>query len=645
MTRKFSLNVATLFAAILGAEFVAAQDSQQFDTSRIPKFPAAQDSSNQPQRSIKIIDVRSETSPPSNDTVGEPSVFKSSATAEQQSEQVGRPGNDLFFRGQSSSAQSGNNEYYPRGLGSNPAPENVTKQIGQPPRPSFNDLRSPGSLEAARADAPSILQAADQSMTLQPSMPADLRGRPAGTLRDESVRPISFEDNTAGTDASARQIDAMLERYRLTSYSEPLPGVPLSVAEALEQTPFQNRTAMMVQYWETFGAWCRFQLARERVMGLSQMNRGGGSDGLLVDGARALAENDVRRAEIALQRAQQGLQRFLLNPQAESLLALPSDMPLTEAYETQHAVYAARNRLPFEHRSIHLTLPKLKALLDSSGNACRVNDEALRQLSQSGNLTAVLQSTAQVYEARRQLIDTVVQYNQTIGDYSLKVAPIETPADRLAGMLVVPPTSNASRVGGPLGARQAQLPQDPNRATNVRNPGFNPALGQSSTTQNPIGENPALNGGAANRPAGTGLDRTPFNNGPFPNNNLNLNTPTNPAAQGASQFQNPTQPHKVGGNSALGLRPQGTGNANPSQNPAAPQFQNPSLPQKGTQAPTQNTPTKQTSNDPSTQRDPSIQRDPSTNQSQIGDSATGQGNPESKTFGGDNGFESPANSK
>jgi hypothetical protein len=633
MARKFSQVVAVFCAAILGPEFVTAQEFKQFDTSRIPKFPAAQDSSNQPspQHSIKINDLRSEIGP--RNTPSEQSEFRSPAIAGKHSEQDSQSDSLPIVRGQFSSSPASNNNYYSPGIGSQ-LPIGKANQ-DQPFRNSFNDLRGQRALEAARADAPSILKANDQQMVPQQLMPVDSRLAPQNTFRDESVRPISYDDNTSVTDAPALLVAGMLERYRLSSYSEPLPGVPLSVEEALNQTPFQNRPAMINQYWETYGAWSRLQLARERVASLSQLNRGGGSDGLLVDGARALAENDVSRAEIALQRAQQDLQRYLLNPLAESLLALPSDMPLTEAYETQHAVFAARNRLPFEHRAIHLTLPKIKALLDNSGKACRVNDDALRQLTQGGNLPAILQGSAQAHEARRQLIDTVVKYNQTIGDYSLKVAPIDVPADRLAGMLL-PSNSNGTKMGEPSESRQAQLPQNPNRPMGARGQGFNPAFAQPASPQNPIGENPAKNSGAAIRQTGTG---TSINDRSILNNNSILNKQDDPSGRNPNQSQTPDQNDKSGNNFQLGPMPQNNGSANPSQNSPPPQFQNPSLPQKGTSTPNQK------ASEPQNSENSLPQSEPPAKQGTTGDAKQDFKAPESKSFGGSNEFQSPTESK
>lgn len=319
-------------------------------------------------------------------------------------------------------------------------------------------------------------------------------GDAATAIVDPQVATANFEtldpmNPSAVSAPSGSDPNALLERYRLTQYREPLPGVPLTVEAALAQTPPQIRTEMVRQYWSTFAAWCRYMQAIEQRAATSRLSSVGGGDASLVQGALALADFAVQRTEDELVEQQRLLQSFLPNSRADTLLALPADLPLVTVYDTQYDTYAAMNRLPYEHRTINQRLPKLLARIELAAKACQLNDQAVQQTS-TGNAAAALLAIQQAATAQRQFIDSVVAYNQIIGDYSLKVAPWDTPANRLAGMLVIP----AASINGPAAAvagrpiaplREATLPNDP-RANDLRQPragtgGFNASFQQPVT--------------------------------------------------------------------------------------------------------------------------------------------------------------------
>ncbi len=298
----------------------------------------------------------------------------------------------------------------------------------------------------------------------------------------------SMNPGTLGA-VSGGEPNALLERYRLTQFREPLPGVPLTIEAALAQTPPQIRTEMVRQYWNTFAAWCRHMQAIEQRTATTRLSSMGGGDGALVQGAMALVETAVQRTEDELMEQQRVLQSFLPNSRADTLLALPADLPIVTVYDTQYDTYAAMNRLPYEHRTINQRLPKLLARIELAAKACQLNDQAVQQTS-GGNTAAALLAIQQAAAAQRQFIDSVVAYNQIIGDYSLKVAPWNTPTNRLAGMLVIPAapinTPAAAVAGRPIAPlREATLPNDP-RANDLRQPragtgGFNASFQQPVT--------------------------------------------------------------------------------------------------------------------------------------------------------------------
>lgn len=280
---------------------------------------------------------------------------------------------------------------------------------------------------------------------------------------DPNLRLAGFGGNAESANMSfseSARADDLIKRFQLNRFPDPLPGVPLTIEAALSQTAPQNRAAMVQQYWATFGAWSRYIQARDEVASISRLARGAGVEGTLVQGALAIAENQAQVLEDELQNQQRRLQNFLPNPGATSLLALPADLPLVTVYDTHFETFASMNRLPFEHRSINLQLPKLLARIDGSAKACQLNQQAVQQLS-GGNLTSALLAIQQSGIADRQFIAAVVNYNQMIGDYSLKVAPWETAPNRLASMLVLP-TEGTTVVGvGGAPVRQAQLNSEP----------------------------------------------------------------------------------------------------------------------------------------------------------------------------------------
>lgn len=243
--------------------------------------------------------------------------------------------------------------------------------------------------------------------------------------------------------ASPELVRQLLARYDLNKASEPLPGQPLRLADALQSTPPERRRAIVKQYWQTYGAWASYLNRCDRCGQLAVVNSSSDPQQLqLLETSRLVAEDERLQAELRLQWAQLELNR-LLPSSGSDVLPLPADQPLVQAYETHQDWYVANGALPPALQQVARSLPKqLELILHRAATAEHAAAGVSRRNQLSGSTMTDLPTQLAMLElstqAQQAFVQSILDYNQWIADYALSLAPPSQRPVETANMLVAP---------------------------------------------------------------------------------------------------------------------------------------------------------------------------------------------------------------
>ncbi len=326
-----------------------------------------------------------------------------------------------------------------------------------------------------------------------------------GPIRDNQVQPSQYEsalNTTHGTSSqpignqnpTALQAattlstlpstqppeEAFLQRYQANQQAQPLPGAPLTIADALRQTPIQQRVEMAAEYWKTYYAWAKLVDNNDRMAQLQSLTKpNNNDDSLLYDTALNIAQGNVKTAEIELFKQQSALQTMLMGEDNNLLLPLPSDTPLTQKYETHFEWYAARHLVLPQHRMINDLLSRIHELFATQTKSIELSKTALEQIVRGArpqNMATTLVAIEQFYTAREDLLHSVVDYNQAICSYSLSIAQPNASPEQIAAMLIAPPTTVTQNVSTALASqpRSTSIGDAKNMATEFNTQGQQP---------------------------------------------------------------------------------------------------------------------------------------------------------------------------
>jgi hypothetical protein len=201
-----------------------------------------------------------------------------------------------------------------------------------------------------------------------------------------------------------------------------------------------------------------------------------------------------RDAEALVIRAQMRLSTEMNLPATEPI-PLCIDIPLTNDYN----LYFDQIRNPSNRLyTINLTIPVRKKQIEEHGEGILtaldvVETSAEEYANRATELTALVLSYERLWKERKAFTEAVLAYNQDIAEYAITVAPPNTDANSLAGMMIPQTGPDASSSRRPLGA-----PQPTNEEFRYRN---NPSTNFKSSqlpTPAPFDEDPAsrlLDGG------------------------------------------------------------------------------------------------------------------------------------------------------
>ena len=258
-----------------------------------------------------------------------------------------------------------------------------------------------------------------------------------------AVSALPGETNRMRGMSPAELARQQLDRYSISRASEPLPGQPLKLEDLLQSMPPDRRRNIVRQYWNTYGAWANYHDCSEVCARLDSIGLGSDpNQAKLLETTRMRASDDRLQAEIRLQQAQSELQRLL--PSAGSdLLPLPADQPLVEAYETHADWYIANGQLPPNLRTVSRSLPLQQKLICQravTADTAMMNSQLAGQAhsAMQCDLLTLLGTLELSSQSRQAFLQSVLDYNQAIADYSLGIAPASQPPAMIASMLVAP---------------------------------------------------------------------------------------------------------------------------------------------------------------------------------------------------------------
>ena len=420
------------------------------------------------------------------------------------------------------------------------------------------------------------------------------------TIVDSAVKPaagyaplgaatptLPGETNRMRGIAPADLARQQLERYSISRASEPLPGQPLKLEDLLRSTPPDRRRNIVRQYWNTYGAWANYLDCCDHCVRLDAIGSSSDPNQMkLLETTRMQASDNRLQAEIRLQQAQSELQRLL--PSAGSdLLPLPADQPLVEVYETHADWYVANGQLPPNLRTVSRVLPEQQKLIcqrAATADTAAMNSQLANQAhtAMQCDLVTLLGGLELSAACRQAFLQSVLDYNQAIADYSLGIAPANQPPATIASMLVAPSLpakadsqSVLAEVPARPGDRWAGTPtqprsikttpgasaESPSRQTPApvdSNPsnGFAPSPGNAAPQSPPapnFGPPPAAGFG----PANSNLTPAPVEPAPISGNPA----PLAPASSSSSGFNAPALPPSAAppSNPAGGFSPLPTG--------------------------------------------------------------------------------------
>lgn len=219
---------------------------------------------------------------------------------------------------------------------------------------------------------------------------------------------------------------------------------------------------MVHQYWETYYDWANYVSTQQYQQWLTQIpSLVSSSDKAMLEAAIAVAGNKTLAAEIQLNKSQSGLLQYMPNWRSSDHLPLPNDLPLIQKYKTNYELYRSRQLMPVSLRGIDKMLPKTLELITRRAEAVKLTkvaaDQILNGLSTGqSDLTSILEAGRVWRAAERDLVASVVSYNQAIGDYSMSVTGGYQAPEEVVAMLIAKPQTIVAQASSELG-RPAQF--------------------------------------------------------------------------------------------------------------------------------------------------------------------------------------------
>ena len=333
-----------------------------------------------------------------------------------------------------------------------PIQENVAR--AQPAMPKFtaSNLRSDflpalnkNQIESAETQIPPPLDQPMRKVLMASEIPthaSDEVNSSAPSRQASAVQLAGFTEavykKSKSTPATAKEL---ISRYSLEQYENPVPGQPVKLVDFFRQPlTLDRRSSLVQQYWKTYFDWANYVASENYRQWLKQVPvPESSSEQALLAAVEAVVANQVMAAEIKLLKSQSTLAQFWPVRSQDSMSPIPNDLPLIQRYNTNYELYFSRQLVPAKFRGIDKVLPKMLALIDMRAEAVGYAKSAADRTlvpTQGMHLLTALEAGKILYTAERDLIDSVVSYNRTIGDYALSVATQPKSAAEVVEMLI-----------------------------------------------------------------------------------------------------------------------------------------------------------------------------------------------------------------
>lgn len=349
--------------------------------------------------------------------------------------------------------------------------------------PAAAELGQPAPLRPAVQSAPlrPALQArseqTEQSASVQPSASVPLRPAVRATASDEnSVRQLQPQRTQPPAEIKAGPVAAvaaapnaqslhiaatMMEELLVLDEpsSQTLRRVRLVEALSRIGDPSQQSSAIQA-YWDLAQAVAVTRFSSDKVRLMSDVGTPASeSDQVLLAEAFANAEAEEAAAKDALLAAQFNLLQATGMP-SQDTLPWPADAPLVAAYRTRFETIFANQPAPLGLRQIHQSLPGKLNLIEKRVSAMSAAESAADTLIETFKrggvpLTAVLASIERLDQSRRSFVNSVVDYNHQIAQYSVAVVGAGLGSETLVTTLIKTSNTNSSLVDIPGEVRQA----------------------------------------------------------------------------------------------------------------------------------------------------------------------------------------------
>ena len=261
---------------------------------------------------------------------------------------------------------------------------------------------------------------------------------------DASTEMNSSEDSAAAVpeqaDAPAGQTPTELLAALVTTLPENrLAGRGSSLLDALQgATTRTEQTARTEAYWDLFAATADYYLAMREAVEFATLRAGVRQPGPQWAEYGKGLEDRLQLARRKAVAAQYQLGERL-DKSASSKLPLPEDAPHTGPYLSRYEEIFQGGDHPAA-KNLHHLLSLEYQRLENGAEAVAASGDRLNQVSQqrspTSNGSELLQAYQQLCQQRRDFVDSVRSYNQTIVRYTELALPEFIESRRLAAMLI-----------------------------------------------------------------------------------------------------------------------------------------------------------------------------------------------------------------
>lgn len=338
---------------------------------------------------------------------------------------------------------------------------------GQPfdPFPSQRQFFGPAAPPADSTLQDSAVQTAAWTQpTQEPAAPIQTSGEPAGidsrfsrtnpptgdTISSRTQLPGGSPpaglDNRPRTSApsNARQLVEALDQI---AQGQQWPGMPLTLEEAIYQSSGRPagqalQSAMVAAYWQVWRDYQLLVLSTQRLQHLLRLQQSGVFAGHSDFGQTVLnAETSRFTCEMSLKQSQASLRQFFPGLSDGEYHPIPVDLPVTGRYETHYGWYIDHGQTTPQLTELNSALPRIQEQLAQQAAAAiasRSSWELTLQAASQGQVSFEQLVTeldnASLHSS--QLLETIRQYNATIGEYAMKLKPDLQQPHQIARMLV-----------------------------------------------------------------------------------------------------------------------------------------------------------------------------------------------------------------